>query len=67
MPQFSTTKVLRIGIPSDSILISPYNDEVKEPLKKAILHILGQGVIKKSNVIDIKNEVKYWSLKIVEN
>ena len=53
LPQFSGTKTLRIGVPGDSLLIHPYNEAIKDELKKKILNFLGQGVIKKSTIKNV--------------
>lgn len=67
LAQFVSSKTLRIGIPGDSLLIFPYTDQLKEEIKKIVLKVLGQGVIKTSAVKLLNNETKVWSLSLVDN
>jgi hypothetical protein len=66
LAQFSGSKNIRIGIPGENLLISPYSDTVKEDLKKVIVKVLGIGAIKKSNIKDIGDGKKVWSLTLVD-
>lgn len=48
LAQFTSTKQLRVGYQGDSLIISPYNDEIKGEMKKEIVKILGTKAVKKS-------------------
>jgi hypothetical protein len=67
LAQFASSKNLRIGFPGDSLLIYPYTDLLKDEIKKMVLKVLGQGVVKSSAVKILNNVTKYWSLNLINN
>ena len=65
LAQFSGSKSFRIGVPGESLIISPYSDTIKEELKKLIVRVLGMSAVKKSSVKEYSG-VKVWALTMID-